>query len=109
MRSAASQPGLVAVVGAGFAGLALGCTLARAGRPVTIVERRSGLPTAGAALAIQPNGLAALERLDLLDDAMAAGSRIEQLVLFDRRGRQVARADYTELDHAHPSLLVVRR
>lgn len=104
-----SQPGLVAISGAGFAGLALACTLVRAGRPVVVLERRPRLPTGGAAVAIQANGLAALERLGVLERAVAAGSRIDRMVMLDRRGRRVAHVDFGELDHPQAFFLIVRR
>jgi 2-polyprenyl-6-methoxyphenol hydroxylase-like FAD-dependent oxidoreductase len=104
-----NDQGLVAIVGGGFAGLALACALSRAGRRVAVLERRAALPTGGAAIAIQPNGLSALERLGLLEQALAAGSRIDRLLMHDARGRPVARADYAELDHPTPFMLLVRR
>jgi 2-polyprenyl-6-methoxyphenol hydroxylase-like FAD-dependent oxidoreductase len=103
------RPGLVAVAGAGFAGLALAGTLLRAGRPVVVLERRSQLPTGGAAVAIQANGLAALDRLGGLERAVAAGSRIDRMMMLDRRGRRVAHVDFGELDHPQPFFLIVRR
>jgi monooxygenase len=106
---AESDEGLVAIVGAGFAGLALACALGRAGRRVVVLERRVALPAGGAAIAIQPNGLSALERLGLLEPALAAGSRIDRLLMHDSRGRLVARVDYGELDHPTPFMLLVRR
>jgi 2-polyprenyl-6-methoxyphenol hydroxylase-like FAD-dependent oxidoreductase len=111
LRGAAegNEPGLVAIVGAGFAGLALACALIRAGRRVTLLERRAALPATGAAIAIQPNGLVALDRLGLLEQALAAGSRIERLLMHDSRGRLVARVDYGELEHPAPFMLLVRR
>jgi 2-polyprenyl-6-methoxyphenol hydroxylase-like FAD-dependent oxidoreductase len=108
-RLRANEPGLVAIVGAGFAGLALACALSRAGRQVAVLERRAALPAAGAAIAIQPNGLSALERLGLLEPALAAGSRIDCLLMHDSRGRLAARVDYDELDHPTPFMLLVRR
>jgi 2-polyprenyl-6-methoxyphenol hydroxylase-like FAD-dependent oxidoreductase len=108
-RLRANEPGLVAIVGAGFAGLALACALSRAGRQVAVLERRAALPAAGAAIAIQPNGLSALERLGLLEPALAAGSRIDRLLMHDSRGRLAARVDYDELDHPTPFMLLVRR
>jgi 2-polyprenyl-6-methoxyphenol hydroxylase-like FAD-dependent oxidoreductase len=103
------RAGLVAIVGAGFAGLALACTLSRAGRRVAVLERRAALPAGGAAVAIQPNGLVALDRLGLLEQAVAAGSRIDRLLMHDSRGRLVARVNYAELDHPTPFMLLVRR
>jgi 2-polyprenyl-6-methoxyphenol hydroxylase-like FAD-dependent oxidoreductase len=107
--AAGNKAVLVAIVGAGFAGLALACTLSRAGRRVAVLERRAALPATGAAIAIQPNGLSALERLGLLEQALAAGSRIDRLLMHDSRGRLVARVNYAELDHPTPFMLLVRR
>jgi 2-polyprenyl-6-methoxyphenol hydroxylase-like FAD-dependent oxidoreductase len=106
---AESDEGLVAIVGAGFAGLALAYALGRAGRRVVVLERRVALPAGGASIAIQPNGLSALERLGLLEPALAAGSRIDRLLMHDRQGRPVARVNYGELDHRTPFMLLVRR
>jgi 2-polyprenyl-6-methoxyphenol hydroxylase-like FAD-dependent oxidoreductase len=103
------EAGLVAIAGAGFAGLALACTLSRAGRRVVVLERRAALPAGGAAIAIQPNGLSELERLGLLGPALAAGSRIDRLLMHDSQRRLVARVDYGELDHPTPFMLLVRR
>jgi 2-polyprenyl-6-methoxyphenol hydroxylase-like FAD-dependent oxidoreductase len=104
-----NDAGLVAIVGAGFAGLALACTLSRAGRRVAVLERRAALPAGGAAIAIQPNGLAALDWLGLLEPALAAGSRVDRLLMHDSRGRLVARVDYAGLDHPAPFMLLLRR
>jgi 2-polyprenyl-6-methoxyphenol hydroxylase-like FAD-dependent oxidoreductase len=103
------QQGLVAIAGAGFAGLALACALLRAGRPVVILERHPRLPTGGAVIAVQPNGLAALDRLGVLERAVGAGSRIDRMLMMDRRGRCVACVDFGELDCPHPFFLIVRR
>jgi 2-polyprenyl-6-methoxyphenol hydroxylase-like FAD-dependent oxidoreductase len=104
-----NEAGLVAIVGAGFAGLALACGLSRAGRRAVVLERRAALPAGGAAIAIQPNGLSALDRLGLLEPALAAGSRIDRLLMYDSHRRLVARVDYGELDHPTPFMLLVRR
>src|SRR5918996_297972 len=72
-------------------------------------ERRAALPATGAAIAIQPNGLSALERLGLLEPALAVGSRIDRLLMHDSAERLAARVDYGELAHPTPFLLLVRR
>ncbi len=50
----------VLVAGGGIGGLALGTSLARAGVPVTIVERAAGIADVGAGLVLYPNGVKAL-------------------------------------------------
>jgi 2-polyprenyl-6-methoxyphenol hydroxylase-like FAD-dependent oxidoreductase len=105
----ASKRGLVAIAGAGFAGLSLACMLLRAGQLVVVLERRPRIPTGGAAVAIQPNGLTVLERLGLLERALASGSRIDRMLMHDRRGRLAAEVNLGELEHPHPFLLIVAR
>ncbi len=98
-----------AIVGAGFAGLAVGCYLAERGRKVCVLERRPELPRAGAGIILQPNGLAALERLGLLDAVLASGTRIDRASLRDINDRELAVSDYGELRHPHPYLVEIRR
>ena len=58
----------VAIVGAGIGGLTLANSLTRAGISVSLCERFSHfIPTAGAAVGLQPNGQVALESIGLKD------------------------------------------
>ncbi|MCY3877764.1 MAG: NAD(P)/FAD-dependent oxidoreductase [Rhodobacteraceae bacterium] len=59
----------VTISGAGIAGLTAGILLARAGRQVTIFERREELTAFGAGIQITPNGSAILQVMDLLHGA----------------------------------------
>ena len=86
----------VAVVGAGFAGLALACRLAEHGLETAVIERRDELPASGAAITLQPNGLAALERLGLLERAEDAGARMRRVSIRDADDRESACWDYGE-------------
>ncbi len=99
----------VAVVGAGFGGLAVGVVCANAGLSVTILERRPELAPEGVGVVLQPNGLAVLDRLGLLEHALAAGRRITTARQCDPSGRVRAVASYTELHHPHPYLLTIER
>src|SRR5829696_6329580 len=98
-----------AIVGAGFAGLALACHLAEHGRLACVVERRPDLRSGGAAILLQPNGLAALDRLGVLEPVLAAGSRIDRYSLRDLQDRELASYDWGELVHPHPFLVAIRR
>jgi 2-polyprenyl-6-methoxyphenol hydroxylase-like FAD-dependent oxidoreductase/ketosteroid isomerase-like protein len=98
-----------AIVGAGFAGLALGCHLAERGRAVCVLERRPDIRSGGAAILLQPNGLAALDRLGVLEPVLAAGSRIDRYRLRDLQDRELASYDWGELPHRHPFLVAIRR
>ena len=99
----------VAIVGAGFAGLALACKLAGEGREVCVLERRPHVGSGGAAIMLQPNGLAALDRLGVLESVLDAGSRIDRSSLRDMRERELGSLDWGELAHFHPFVVAIRR
>lgn len=99
----------MAVVGAGFGGLALASLLAEAGRSVVVLERRPALAPEGVGLVLQPNGLAVLDRLGLMEPLLAAGQRIGGARQCDPAGRVRAHASYGELPHPHPYFVAVER
>jgi 2-polyprenyl-6-methoxyphenol hydroxylase-like FAD-dependent oxidoreductase len=66
--------GRAVVIGAGIGGLAAAAGLGRAGWEVTVCERASSLEPVGAALALGPNGLRAL-------DAIGAGDQLRALAV----------------------------
>ncbi|MFI6292739.1 FAD-dependent monooxygenase [Nonomuraea sp. NPDC050790] len=83
----------IVVAGAGLGGLAAAAGLRRAGHEVIVYERAAELREAGTAIVIAPNGLRALDRLDLTgrlrDHAVTAASA----GLRDRRGRPILVTD----------------
>ncbi|MDP9187899.1 MAG: FAD-dependent monooxygenase [Actinomycetota bacterium] len=99
----------VAVVGAGFGGLGVACVCADAGFSVTILERRPRLAPEGVGIVLQPNGLAVLERLGVLQQVLAVGHRITTVRQCDPSGRVRAVTSYAELRHPHPYLVCVER
>jgi 2-polyprenyl-6-methoxyphenol hydroxylase-like FAD-dependent oxidoreductase len=96
------------VVGASVAGLATACGLTERGWNVTIIERRADLTEGGRAILLQPNGLAALERLGALDCVRERGHWLSRVVFYGRRYQPLAAWDYTELHHPHPYLVEIR-
>jgi 2-polyprenyl-6-methoxyphenol hydroxylase-like FAD-dependent oxidoreductase len=99
----------VAIVGAGFGGLGVACVCADAGLTVTILERRPQLAPEGVGLVLQPNGLAVLEHLGVVEQVLAVGQQITTVRQCDPSGRVRAEASYRELRHPHPYLVVVER
>jgi 2-polyprenyl-6-methoxyphenol hydroxylase-like FAD-dependent oxidoreductase len=99
----------VAVVGAGFGGLGVALACAKAGLSVTVLERRPELAPEGVALVLQPNGLAVLEELGVIDQVLAVGQRLSTVRQCDSTGRVRAMASYRELRHPHPYLVVIER
>lgn len=79
----------VKVVGAGIAGLATAHLLARLGHDVEVLDSSASPPEDGAALAMQPNGLAVLEALGVVRALDSASSRMRQLRVFDGLGRAI--------------------
>jgi 2-polyprenyl-6-methoxyphenol hydroxylase-like FAD-dependent oxidoreductase len=103
----ALQPQAV-VVGASVAGLATACALTERRWSVTVLERRPDLLESGRAVLLQPNGLAALERLGALEYVRERGQWLSRVVFYGRRFRKLAAWDYTELRHPHPYLVEIR-
>jgi 2-polyprenyl-6-methoxyphenol hydroxylase-like FAD-dependent oxidoreductase len=90
------------------AGLATGCALTARGWTATVLERRPDLLESGRALLLQPNGLAALERLGALGDVREGGQLLSRVVFYGRRYRALATWDFTELRYPHPYLVEIR-
>ena len=97
------------VVGAGIGGLAASLVLSRVAAQVTIVERAEQPAEVGAALALQPNGMAVLARLGLLPGLVAVGGRIDRMDIRNGSGRVLLTTKMPNfgggLDHA----IAVRR
>jgi 2-polyprenyl-6-methoxyphenol hydroxylase-like FAD-dependent oxidoreductase len=84
----------IAIVGAGFAGLASATLLARAGHQVTVLEKFDTPQAVGAGILIQPTGLAAMRTLGIYDDILAHGARVHNLSGVSHKGRQVLDIQY---------------
>jgi len=90
-----TQPTLsVAVVGAGFAGLATACMLARCGHQVTVFEKFDQPESIGAGILIQPSGLAAMRALGIHDQVVAHGAKVDHLLGVTARQRPVVNVRY---------------
>ena len=96
------------IVGASVAGLASACALAQSGWGVTLLERRPDLSEGGQAFLLQPNGLAALERLGALDRVRERGLEIGRVMMHESGRRLSATYDYRELRHSHPFVIEIR-
>ena len=84
----------IAVVGAGFAGLASAALLARAGHAVTVFEKFATPQSIGAGILIQPSGLAAMRALGIADDIIARGGAVRHLFGVNHRQRPVLNLSY---------------
>mgnify|MGYP006227762143 FL=1 len=58
----------IGIIGGGISGLTLGCTLKKYGINTVIFEKQPYNHKEGAGISISPNGIVALERLDLKDE-----------------------------------------
>ena len=84
----------IAIVGAGFAGLASASLLARAGHNVTVFEKFATPQAVGAGILIQPTGLAAMRTMGIYDEILAHGASINNLCGVSHTGRQVLDIHY---------------
>lgn len=78
------------IAGAGFAGLAAACALARRGWSVRVHERGAQIRTDGAGIYIYENGLKVLEALGAFEDAIAGASRARIREVRDERNRTIS-------------------
>lgn len=90
MASHDASPHDVAIVGAGIGGLTAALALARTGRRVTVIERRTGFSEVGAGLQLSPNANQALSNLGLAPAiARAASEPSRVLVRSIENGRRI--------------------
>jgi 2-polyprenyl-6-methoxyphenol hydroxylase-like FAD-dependent oxidoreductase len=87
----------VLVVGGGIGGLVVARALARAGRPVTLIESAERLRGEGAGITLGPNAMRALSALGLGDAVAARGRALEGGTITDARNRPLSRADFGPL------------
>jgi 2-polyprenyl-6-methoxyphenol hydroxylase-like FAD-dependent oxidoreductase len=97
------------VVGAGIGGLVGSLVLSRVAARVTLVERAERPAEVGAALALQPNGMAVLDRLGLLSAVEAVGARIDRLDIRSVTGRRLLTAGMPDLGAGLDHAIAVRR
>ena len=79
----------IAIVGAGFAGLACATLLARTGHQVTVYEKFATPQAVGAGILVQPTGLAAMRALGIEDEVLAHGAKVDWLYGVNPKGRRV--------------------
>jgi 2-polyprenyl-6-methoxyphenol hydroxylase-like FAD-dependent oxidoreductase len=97
------------VVGAGIGGLTASLVLSRIAARVTLVERAERPSEVGAALALQPNGMAVLERLGLLPAVEAVSARIDRMDIRSVTGRRLLTAGMPDLGAGLDHAIAVRR
>jgi len=97
------------VVGAGIGGLTASLVLSRVAARVTLVERAERPSEVGAALALQPNGMAVLDRLGLLPAVEAVSARIDRMDIRSVTGRRLLAAGMPDLGGGLDHAIAVRR
>jgi salicylate hydroxylase len=97
------------VVGAGIGGLTASLLLSRVAERVTLVERAERPSEIGAALALQPNGMAVLDRLGLLSAVKAVSARIDRMDIRSVTGQRLLTARMPDLGAGLDHAVAVRR
>jgi 2-polyprenyl-6-methoxyphenol hydroxylase-like FAD-dependent oxidoreductase len=97
------------VVGGGIGGLTASLMLSRVAARVTLVERAERPSEVGAALALQPNGMAVLDRLGLLPAVEAVSARIDRMDIRSVTGQRLLTAGMPDLGGGLDHAIAVRR
>src|SRR2546422_533921 len=97
----------VVIAGGGIGGLTLACGLAANGCTTCVLESRPSVVRSKRGLALQPNGLAALDDLGLLTQVLGIGKRTNRVAWWEIGNGQLATFDYSILDHPHNFLLTI--
>ncbi|KAH7348538.1 hypothetical protein BKA65DRAFT_594347 [Rhexocercosporidium sp. MPI-PUGE-AT-0058] len=104
----------VIVVGGGITGLALACSLERAGIAYVVLESRDEVaPQVGASIAILPNGMRLLDQLGILDKVRAGAIKYETETLWtggngSEKGRKPKRARVIHSMSGENDVLIAR-
>jgi 2-polyprenyl-6-methoxyphenol hydroxylase-like FAD-dependent oxidoreductase len=88
---------IILIVGGGIAGLTLARALHREGFTVELVERNSAWRAEGGGIAVQPNGMRVLRRLDLDAAVEQAGARLRHWSFCDYAGELLSENDLEAL------------
>lgn len=96
----------VVVVGAGPTGLALACTLRRAGIDVVVVDRATEGTNTSRAAVVHAGTLETLEDLEVTPRILTAGRRVPVFTVRDRH-RVLARLDFSTLPTRHPYTVMI--
>jgi hypothetical protein len=90
-------------------GLTASLVLSRVAARVTLVERAERPSEVGAALALQPNGMAVLERLGLLPAVKAVSARIDRMDIRSVTGRTLLTPGMPDLGAGLDHAIAIRR
>jgi 2-polyprenyl-6-methoxyphenol hydroxylase-like FAD-dependent oxidoreductase len=99
----------VVVVGAGIGGMATAVLLARAGCAVTLLERAPEIRAVGAAILLQPNGLAVLTGLGIDGPLRSTGYTVDAVVIRGADGSPISEVTVPAFGAGLDHHLVVRR
>jgi 2-polyprenyl-6-methoxyphenol hydroxylase-like FAD-dependent oxidoreductase len=95
-----SRTGVV-IVGGGIGGLALALALAARRVPTVVIEQHPRLRPSAAAVVLQPNGLHALDALDVLTPVLARGAALEHVRFLTTEGTPLLELEYASLPAPH--------
>ncbi len=91
----------VLIVGAGIAGLSIARQFQKLNIPYRIIEKRSGITTDGAGIALPANAIKALRYMGLGEQIEANAHRVNQIIYTDETGKILSQAslDQPLLNH----------
>lgn len=90
----------IGIIGCGTAGPAAAILLARQGHRVELFDKAPSSLPVGAGFMLQPSGMSVLKNMNLLDDVLSLGSRIDTLHIWEKQ-QTLMRLDYADWRKDH--------
>lgn len=88
----------IAIIGCGFAGLSTALFLSKKENQITLYDKFTDIKAVGAGILIQPSSMVVLKKLELYDELIQHGERVDKLIGINHRKKQVFATYYKDYD-----------
>ncbi|MGE0669804.1 MAG: FAD-dependent monooxygenase [Parachlamydiales bacterium] len=96
----------VIIIGAGPAGLMLGCELLKRGIQIRLFEQLPERTQQSRALALQARTLEIFEKMGIIDEFMQLGKKVHHANIY-KNGRRIASVNISQIDAPYPFILTL--
>lgn len=95
----------ILICGAGAVGLTTALAMARIGLAVRIFDQHQDVTPLNRSITLHARSLELFEALGVIDEIIAAGHKIEEVLIRDEHFDEITRLDYHNLNHQYPFII----